>query len=345
MKIRTIILKIEHRKKMTIFKVLLIYLIPAFLLFCSFDASYAKANIEYPNRPIRLLIPFAVGAGGDLIARLITPKMAESLGQPFVIDNRSGASGIIGTDIVAKAAPDGYTIILASFSHASRSAFFPKLPYDPVKDFAAVGGVASFPYLLLVNSSLPAQNIKELIALARAYPEKLSYASPGIATPPHICTELFKLGAKIDLLHVPYKGSSEGLTAVISNEIQLIFVNPLSSIQQVRSGRLRALAVSTAKRLAILPEVPTVAESGLPNFEFSYWSGILAPAKTPPHIISKLNTVLVNVLANPDIQDKFVMDGSLATPSNPNQFAHLISTEFYRLTHLAKMIQTHPTNQ
>ena len=329
-------IQLHRSPSMGLFKPILIAIVVAVIFYSSVDKAFAQSGTVYPIRPVRLIVPFAVSSGGDLVARVIAPKMAEALGQPVVIDNRPGASGIIGTDLVAKAAADGYTIILASFSHASRPAFFPKLPYDPVNDFAGVGGVASYPYLLLVNASLPAKNVKELITLAQAKPGKLSYASPGIATPPHICAELFKLLAGVDIVHVPYKGSGEGLTAVISNEVQLLFVNPLTSIQQVRSGRLRALAVSTAQRLAIVPEVPTVAESGVPGYDVGYWSGILAPATTPRNIISKLNQVLVSVLGYPEVKEKLAADGSLVTPSTPEQFAALISTEVQRLTKLAK---------
>lgn len=299
-------------------------------------ASVAQSAAAYPTKPIRFVVPWAPGAGLDILARTIAPKMTEALGQQVIVDNRPGASSIIGTEMVARAAPDGYTLILASNNHAINSALFAKVPFDPVKDFAAVGGVANYPMILVVNTSLPAKNVPDVIALTRAKPGQLSYATTGNGTPPHVAAELFKQLSKTDVVHVPYKGSAEALTGVISGQVHLMFVNPLSSLQHVRAGRLRALAVTTPQRISIAPELPAVAESGLPGFNVSLWSGILVPRATPPDIIAKLNRELVRILASPDMKEKLIAQGSEVTPSTPDEFAKLIVSEMDRLGKIAK---------
>lgn len=308
----------------------------AALLFSYPGASVAQSAAAYPTKPIRFVVPWAPGAGLDILARTIAPKMTEALGQQVIVDNRPGASSIIGTEMVARATPDGYTLILASNNHAINSALFAKVPFDPVKDFAAVGGVANYPMVLVVNTSLPAKNVPDVIALARAKPGQLSYATTGNGTPPHIAAELFKQLSKTDIVHVPYRGSAEALTGVISGQVHLMFVNPLSSLQHVRAGRLRALAVTTPQRISIAPELPAVAESGLPGFNVSLWSGILVPRATPPDIIAKLNRELVRILASPDMKEKLIAQGSEVTPSTPDEFAKLIVSEMDRLGKIAK---------
>lgn len=299
-------------------------------------ASVAQSAAAYPTKPIRFVVPWAPGAGLDILARTIAPKMTEALGQQVIVDNRPGASSIIGTEMVARATPDGYTLILASNNHAINSALFAKVPFDPVKDFAAVGGVANYPMVLVVNTSLPAKNVPDVIALTRAKPGQLSYATTGNGTPPHVAAELFKQLSKTDIVHVPYRGSAEALTGVISGQVHLMFVNPLSSLQHVRAGRLRALAVTTPQRISIAPELPAVAESGLPGFNVSLWSGILVPRATPPDIIAKLNRELVRILASPDMKEKLIAQGSEVTPSTPDEFAKLIVSEMDRLGKIAK---------
>lgn len=319
------------------YKSLLHTAVSAVLLFSYHGACVAQSAGAYPTKPIRFVVPWAPGAGLDILARTIAPKMTEALGQQVIVDNRPGASSIIGTEMVARAAPDGYTLILASNNHAINSALFAKVPFDPVKDFAAVGGVANYPMVLVVNTSVPAKNVQDVIALTRAKPGQLSYATTGNGTPPHIAAELFKQLSKTDVVHVPYKGSGEALTGVISGQVHLMFVNPLSSLQHVRAGRLRALAVTTPQRISIAPELPTVAESGLPGFDVSLWSGILVPRATPPAIIAKLNRELVRILASPDMKEKLTAQGSEVTPSTPDAFAKLIVSEIDRLGKIAKV--------
>lgn len=307
----------------------------ALLAFCP-SLALAQSIAAWPAKTIRFIVPFPAGSGTDIIARLLAIKLSDALKQQVVIDNRPGASTIIGTDIVAKAPPDGYTIIIASNNHAINSALFAKLPYDPVKDFAAVGQLALLPFILVVHPSLPITSVKDLIALARANPGKLSYASTGNGTPPHVAGELLKQVAKIDLVHVPYKGSAAALTDVIAGQVPFMFANSLSSIQYVRAGRLRAVAVGTKKRITIAPELPTLIESGVPGFDVSLWAGVLATAGTPTEIIARLNREIVAALALPDVKEKLMAEGAEVMPGTPDEFAALIVSEIDRLGKIAR---------
>ncbi len=298
--------------------------------------AFAQAAPRYPNKAIRIVVAWAPGAGLDVSIRTITPKLSEVLGQQIIVDNRVGASGIVGTEIVAKAAPDGYTLLFATTDLAINSALFSALPYDPIKDFAPVGRVVNFLYFLVVNSNLPVKNVQELLALAKARPQSLSYASAGNGTPPHIGAEMFKQLTKVDLVHIPYKGSAQALTDVISGQVQLMFVNTASSMPHVRAGRLRVLGISTAQRVAIAPEVPTIAEAGVPGYELIAWTGIVAPSATPRDIIVRLNRELVRVLELAEIKEKLMSQGSEVTPSTPEQFSRLIVTDTERLGRVAK---------
>ena len=298
--------------------------------------ALAQSTAAWPAKTIRFIVPFPAGSGTDIISRLLAVKLSVSLKQQVVIDNRPGASTIIGTDIVAKAPPDGYTIIIASNNHAINSALFPKLPYDPVKDFAAVGQLALLPFILVVHPSLPIKSVRDLIALARANPGKLTYASTGNGTPPHVAGELLKQLAKIDIVHVPYKGSAAALTDVVAGEVPFMFANSLSSIQYVRAGRLRAIAVGAKKRISIAPELPTVIESGVPGFDVSLWAGVLTTAGTPPEIIARLSREIVAVLALPDVKEKLMAEGAEVMPGTPDEFAALIVSEIDRLGKIAR---------
>ncbi len=305
------------------------------LLALCIGAAHAQST-AYPVKPIRFIVPFPAGSGTDIIARLVAIKLGESLKQQVVIDNRPGASTIIGTEIVAKAPPDGYTIIIASNNHAINSALFAKLPFDPVKDFAAVGELALLPFILVVHPSVPVKSVKDLIALARANPGKLAYASTGNGTPPHVAGELLKQSTNIDIVHVPYKGSAAALTDVVAGQVPFMFVNTLSSVQYVRAGRLRAIAVGTKKRISIMPELPTLIESGVPNFDVALWAGVLTTAGTPPDVIAKLNREIVAVLAQPEIKEKLMAEGAEVMPSTPEEFGALIVSEIARLGKIAR---------
>lgn len=296
----------------------------------------AQAASGYPDKAIRIVVPWAPGAGTDLAIRTIAPKLSEVLGQPIIVDNRVGASGIIGSEIVAKATPDGYTLLYTATDLAINSALFSALPYDPLKDFAPVGRTVDFPFFLVVNTDLPAKNVQELLALAKARPRSLNYASAGNGTPPHIGTEMFKQMTKVDLVHIPYKGSAQALTDVISGQVQLMLVNAASAIQHIRAGRLRVLGVSTAQRLAIAPEVPTIAEAGVPGYELTVWNGMAAPSATPRGIIVRLNRELVRVLELAEVKKKLTSQGLEVTPNTPEQFARLIVADTARLGRVAK---------
>ena len=231
----------------------------------------AHAQPAYPQKPIRMVVPFPPGGGTDILARLFGQKMSETLGQQIIIDNRGGAGGTIGTDIAAKAAPDGYTLILVSGSHAINASLYPKLPYDSVNDFAPITQIATSPGILVVNPSLPVKSVKDLIALARAKPGQINYASAGSGTPPHLAGELFRVMAKIDMVHVPYKGNAPAFTAVIGGQVSLIFPTMPSAMPFIKSGKLRPIAVTSAKRSPAAPDIPTIAESGLPGYEATSW--------------------------------------------------------------------------
>jgi tripartite-type tricarboxylate transporter receptor subunit TctC len=264
--------------------------------------AHAQAQ-SYPNKPIKYIVPFAPGGSTDLLARLVAQKLQEAWGQPVVVENRPGAGGAVGAEVAAKSAPDGYTIIGGTIStHAINASVYSKLPYDPIKDFEPVTLLATQPNMLVVNPSLPAKNLAELIALLKADPEKYSFSTAGNGTSAHLAGELFKSMTGTKMQHVPYKGSPQALTDAISGQVSMSFDNINTAYVQVKAGKLRALAVTTAKRSSIAPEVPTMAEEGLPGYELGSWHGVFAPAGTPKDIIAKLNAAIVKALQAPDLR-------------------------------------------
>jgi tripartite-type tricarboxylate transporter receptor subunit TctC len=299
-------------------------------------AVAAEPASEFPSRPVRIVVPFPPGSGTDILARIISQQMSIDWKQPVVVDNRAGASTIIGTDIVAKSPPDGYTMVMASNNHAINQALFGKLPFDPITDFAAVGQVAVLPFLLVVNPAFPANNLKELLELVRSKPGRLSYASTGNGTPPHVAGETLKQMAGLDMLHVPYKGSAEAVTAVMSGTVPLMFANTMSVLPQVRAGKLRAIAVGSPRRIPAMPDLPTVAESGLTGFDVSLWAGLLAPAGTPKDIIAKINAEINHVLALPEVKKNFALQGAEIASGTPEQFSKFVAEEVDRLGKVAK---------
>lgn len=313
-----------------------VLVLAALVLVAIGTTAMAQPQAGYPNRPIRVVVPFAPGAGTDLSIRTIAPKWSEALGQQIIVDNRVGASGIVGSSIVAKAAADGYTLLFTATDLAINPALFSSMPYDALKDFAPVGRGVNFPNFLVVNPDLPAKSVQDLIALAKAKPGSLRYGSAGNGTPPHISAELFKQLTNVDLLHVPYKGSAQALTEVIAGQIQLMFVNTVSSIQHVRAGRLRVLGITTAQRAAVAPDVPTIAESGVPGYELITWTGVVAPSGTPRDIIARLNRDLVRTLELHDVREKLMAQGSEVTPSTPEQYGKLIAADTARLGRVAR---------
>ena len=282
----------------------------------------------YPTKPIRLVVPFPPGGATDILARDVAQKLTESWGQAVVVDNRPGAGANIGTELVAKSAPDGYTLLMGTVgTHAINPSLYAKLPYDHVKDFAPVILVAGVPNVLVVNPALPVNSVAELIAYAKANPGKLNFASSGSGTSIHLSGELFKVMAGVEMVHVPYKGSAPAVQDLIGGQVQLMFDNLPPSLPQIKAGKLRALAVTSAARAPALPDVPTMAEAGLPGFEASSWFGILAPTGTPPAIVAKLNAEIAKWLATPEAKEKLAKQGANAAGGSPEDFAKHIAAE------------------
>lgn len=289
----------------------------------------AWAQDSWPSRPIRFIVPYPAGAGNDVLARMVGQKMAEKFGQPVVIENRPGAAGNIGLEQLARAPGDGYTIAIAdSGPLAINPALYPRLPFSPTKDFAAVASLVTFTYLLVVNPTLKADSVADLVALAKAQPDKINYASVGSGSVVHLATELFKAKAGIQLNHVPYKASPEALNSVVANETQVMFVNVQASTPLLRAGRLKALAAVHASRLPQFPNLPTIAEAGVPGFDFKAWFGVVAPASTPRPVVAALNQEINRVMALRDIRDKLAALGGVDVfTGTPESFASLIQSE------------------
>ncbi len=281
----------------------------------------------YPQKPIRMLVPWPPGAGTDLMARLVAQRLSEVTGQPVIVDNRSGAGGMIGSDAAAKASPDGYTIIMSNIAFAFSPALFPKMPYDTLNDFSPISLVATQPYLLVVHPSLPTKSIKELVALAKAKPGQIAYASAGAGSGIHLATVLFTLSTKTSMLHVPYKGGGPALTAVMGGEAQVLLSTLASAIPHVKSGRLRALGVSSRTRIAALPDVPPLSEVGVPGYETSTWYGLQAPAATPAPIVEKLSSDVVKILGMPEVKSFLDGQGMQPVGSSPKEFRAFIKVE------------------
>lgn len=289
------------------------------------------AAADYPNRAIRLVVPFTPGGSTDILGRTIGQQLTKAWGQAVVVDNTPGAGGSIGADKVAKAAADGYTLLMGHIGTlAVTPSLYAKLPYDPIKSFAAVAWVARVPNVLVVHPSVPARNLQELVAYAKANPDKLNYGSGGNGSAAHIATEYLKLQTGTQMRHVPYKGTAPGVNDLLAGQIQLMFTGVPAVIAQVKAGQLRAIAVSSPQRVKIMPELPTVAESGYPGFEADQWYGVVAPAGTPQPVIAKLNRQINDMLASPEIAGRLASEGAEPTPNPPEVFARLIETEIAR---------------
>ena len=282
---------------------------------------------SYPVRPIKIIVPYAAGGAVDIVARNVGQPLAEALKQPVIVDNRPGASANIGMEIAAKAAPDGYTLLMASNGIATNMALFPNLAFDGRRDFVPIARIGYAPLVIVVPASSPAKSLKDLIAMAKAEPGKLTYASAGNGSSGHLAGELLKSSAKIDVVHVPYKGGAPAITDLLGERISFMPINPVEVLAHIRNGRLRALAVASDKRFPLLPEVPTVAEAGLPGYEASVWWGLVAPAKTPPEIVRQLNAETNKALADPAIAGKLSELGVVITPGTPEQFAAFINSQ------------------
>ena len=302
-------------------------LMPLALAAAALIALPAFAADAYPAKPVRIVVPFAPGGGVDLTARILAQKLTERAGQSFIVENRTGASGIIGTEFVAKAAPDGYTLLVGSqTTQAVVPAMYGKLNYDAARDFVGVTEIAVSPLLIVIHPSLPVKSVKELIALAKSRPGQLSFGAASGGTP-HMAGELFKLAAHVDLLFVPYKGEGPAIADAMGGQISMVFANLPVGLPQAQGGRLRALAVTSATRVATAPEIPTASESGLPGYEAATWFGLFAPVATPRDVITKLNAVAVSALSGADVKERMAAQGLFVVANTPEQFADFLKTE------------------
>jgi tripartite-type tricarboxylate transporter receptor subunit TctC len=303
----------------------------------------AFATAAYPDKPVRLVAPFVPGGPTDIVARVVAQRLSQAFGQTVVVDNRGGAGGAIGCEIVARSVPDGYTIMIGSSGNlAVAPALFAKLPYDPVKDFQAITQTTAGPQIIALHPAVPAKSIPELLALARAKPGGLNYASGGAGTTTQLGMELLKSMANVDIVHVPYKGTGQALSDLMSGQVQIMLASLLPAMPHVKSGRLRGIAVTTAARSALLPEMPTVAEGGLPGFETTSWHGMVVPAKTPQAISTRIHTEMVKLLNLPDVKALFLAQGMETVANPPAQFAAYIATETEKWTRVVRAIGLTP---
>ena len=307
----------------------------AFVFACVVTEAAAQ-GAPYPAKPVRMIVPSSAGGGSDILARIIAPKMGERLGQQIVVENRAGAGTMIGNEAVARATPDGYTLLLGVSTLATNPAIYRKVSYNALTDFAPITMVLSAPNILVVHPSLPVKNVKELIWFAEARPGQINYASAGTGTNPHLCMELFLSMAKIKVVHIPYKGSAPAIVDLVAGQVPLSMATMLTGLPHVRSGRLRALGVSSAQRTAVAREVPTIAESGVPGYEAVQWYGVLAPAHTPKDIVARLHKELVAILQMPDVKERFAADGGDPGGNTPEDFARYIRTETEKWAKVAK---------
>ena len=302
----------------------------------AFMTGSASAQPVYPVKSIRFIVPYAPGAGTDTVSRIYGQKLTEAWGQPVVVDNRPGANTVIGSEALAKAPPDGYTILLVVNTHAINPLLIAKLPYDPIRDFAPISTVAASEYMLAVHPSVPANTLQEFIAYAKARPGQLNYATSGGGGLGHLASELFNSVAAVKMMHVPYKGGAPSVIDLVAGQVQLSFIIPLNVIGHLKAGRLRGIAISGKSRLATLPDVPTFAEAGLPNFEARAWLGVLAPAAVPRAIIDKMAGEITRIQGTPDLREKLSSQGMDPYPGTPEQFAALIKADMDKFARIVK---------
>jgi tripartite-type tricarboxylate transporter receptor subunit TctC len=295
------------------------------------------AEGTFPDHPAKLVVPFPPGGPLDSVGRAIAQKLTEAWGQSVVVENKPGAGGNIGADLVAKSPPDGYTVVMGALStHAVNPSLYASMPYDAIRDFAPITLVAITPNVLVVNPSLPVHSVKELIAYAKAHPGKLSFGSGSNGSAGHLAGELLKADAHLDMVHVPYRGAAPAMQALLAGDTQLMFDNLASAMQQVKAGKLRALAVTTAKRSTLVPDLPTMAEAGVPGFDISTWFGLLAPAGTPAPVIDKWNEAVTRMLREPAMRERLAAQGAEAAPTTPQAFAAFIAAELPKYARIVK---------
>ena len=309
----------------------------AVLLLCAFGATaHAQSTGAWPARPVRIIVPQSPGASTDLTARLLAQKLSPVLGQTVLVDNRAGAGSIIGTEVVAKATPDGHTLLVVASSLTLNPTLHRNLGYDPVRDFAPITQLSTFPNMITVHPTLPVKTVKDLVALAKAKPGGLNYGSSGTATGTHLSAELFKYMTGTDMVHVPYKGGGAAIPALLGGQVHLGFPTVASVLAHVRAGKLRAVAVTTAKRSPVLPDVPTIAESGVPGYDHGPWNGFLAPARTPRAIVARLNEETARILHSPETKQLFLAEGAEPVGDKPEEFAATIKSEIAKWAKVIK---------
>ena len=314
-------------------------ILPAILLALT---GLVQAQDSYPTKPVRIIVAYPAGGANDIVARAIGQELAQELGQPMVIENKSGAAGIIGADAAAKSPPDGYTLFMAAGAHTLAPSLHKSLPYDIVRDFQPVSLAALGTYLLVVHPSVPANSVKELIELAKSKPGGLSFASSGVGAPPHLAGVMFQKLAGVTLNHVPYRGDTPAIADMMAGHVQLGFMSIQPLIPQVKAGTLRALAITSGKRSAAMPELPTIAESGLPGYDIGTWWGLLAPAKTPRPIVDRIAAAMRKVTAIPSVKERFAAGGIAAQSNLPDEFAAMIKSEVVRYRELASAAGVQP---
>ena len=297
---------------------------------------------KFPEKAVRIVVPFAAGGGTDIIARIMAQKLSDEWGRNVVVDNRPGGGTVIGSELVARSTPDGYTLLLTANPHSSNPALVAKLPYDTARDFSAVTMTAAAPLLLVVHPTLPVRTVQELIAHAKARPNLLTYASSGNGGPQHLAGELLKYMAEVAILHVPYKGSAPALTDLLGGQVQLAFTSLLAGLPHIKAGKLLALGLTSSKRLETNPEIPTVAEAGVPGFEYLTWYGVFAPGGTSGPLVAKIQQDMARVLASPDVKERLARDGVQAVGNKPDEFASFIKKEIEKATQLIRMAGIKP---
>ena len=308
---------------------------PSAFLLCALACGVAAAQ-PYPAKPVRMIVPSSPGGGTDIVARIVTPELSKRLGQQFVVENRAGAGTMIGIEVASKAAPDGYTLLMGLSTLAINSALYKKVPYDPVRDFAPITVAVSSGSIIVVHPSVPVKSIKELIAFARTRPGQMNYASAGTGTYPHMTMELFLSMAKLKMVHIAYKGTGPAMIDMLAGHTAVMAGTMVTTVPQIRAGRLRGLGITTTERNAAAPEIPTVAEAGLPGFESTQWYGLLAPANTSKDIVTRLHGEMVKILQQPDIKQRFAADGADPVGNTPDQFAAYIKSELVKWETVAR---------
>ncbi|HVF62557.1 MAG TPA: tripartite tricarboxylate transporter substrate binding protein [Casimicrobiaceae bacterium] len=297
---------------------------------------------DYPNRPVRIIVPFAAGGPADVYARFLGQRLQEALGQPFVVDNRPGGGSVIGTDAVAKSPADGYTLLMMSNTHTVNESLMTTKPYQLMRDFTPVAPVNSSDLVLVVHPSVKANNVAELVAAAKAQPGKMSYASSGPGTPYHMAGELFKAMAAVDILHVPYKGSAGARTDILGGQVQMMFDAVTVMVPHAREGKVKALATSGTSRSTVLPNVPTVSESGVPGYEATIWLGVMAPKGVPPAIVNRLNAEIVKIVSQPQVKDEWGKQGAVAMAMSPAEFEKYLNADIVKWERIVKISGAKP---